>query len=156
MTIRKYLRCTRILTFLILTVLLPLVLALGQSQNQISSDRNQSNQEVIACALGGISLAMVEVEVTDKYGKAVDDLIKDDFTIYEDGVKQEMIYWKCNVGSDRRPEHPMYEMGYYTTNIRFDGAWRWIRVLVENEDERKLNVQFTPMGYYANEKLRKN
>ena len=98
---------------------------------------------------------MVNVEVTDRLGKDVTDLKKDDFIIYEDGVKQEMCYWERNVGSDRATDQAMYEVGYYPTNFRFKGEWRKIRVLVRSPDKRKLKVHFTPTGYYAKKELRK-
>lgn len=99
---------------------------------------------------------MVKVEVTDQEGKEVADLKKDDFVIFEDCVKQEMIYWRRNVGSDRATDQAMYEAGYYPPNsLFFRGEWRENRVLVRSPDKRKLKVQFTPKGYYAKKELRK-
>ena len=155
MTIRNPIRCTKTQTLLIVTVLSPLALALGQSQNQTSTDKNpKSDEQIIKCFQTYI--ATVKVAVTDRHGNEIADLTKDDFTIYEDDVKQEMCYWKRNVGSGRQADQPMYEAGYYPINSLFRGEWRKIRVLVGNKDKRKLKVQFTPQGYYANEELRKN
>jgi len=38
--------------------------------------------------------------------------------------------------------------GYYLTNDRFDGAFRYVRVTVTPKDNRKVKI-FAPLGYYA-------
>jgi hypothetical protein len=38
--------------------------------------------------------------------------------------------------------------GYYPTNDRFDGAFRYVRVTVTPKDNRKVKI-FAPLGYYA-------
>lgn len=41
-----------------------------------------------------------------------------------------------------------YTMGYYPTNEKHDGAFRYVRVTVTPKDKRKVKV-FAPLGYYA-------
>jgi len=38
--------------------------------------------------------------------------------------------------------------GYYPTNDRFDGAFRYVRVTVTPKDNHKVKI-FAPLGYYA-------
>lgn len=98
-------------------------------------------------------MAVVKVNVTDLQGKEITDLTKDDFILYEDGVKQELQYWKRNVGPDRQPDQSMYEAGYLPDTRYFIGEWRKIRVKVRKQGETKLKVQFSPNGYYAKKEL---
>jgi len=126
----------------------------AQSQEQPLDSKTKTEEQASRCFFEYV--AMVKVEVIDQHGKEVADLEKDDFVIYEDGVKQEIIYWKRNVGSDRAADQAIYEAGYYPPNSRFfRGEWRKFRVLVRSPDKRKLKVQFTPKGYYAKKELRK-
>jgi hypothetical protein len=92
-------------------------------------------------------MVMVQIEVTDRDGNDVADLTKNDFTIYEDGIKQEVQYWK-NAGPDKQNDQLRYELAYYPPGFRLDGEWRKIRAAVHRKDNEKLNVQFTPKGYY--------
>ena len=126
--------------------------SLAQSQEQPLDSKTKTEDKASSCF---VYVAMVNVDVTDRQGKEVTDLRKDDFIIYEDGVKQEMCYWKRNVGSDRATDQSMYEVGYYPTNFRFKDEWRKIRVLVRSKGKRKLRVAFSPKGYYAKQELRK-
>ena len=134
--------------------LLSLSIWSAQAQEQPTADsKKKAEDQLIKCSLGYV--ATVQVEVWDKDGKEVTDLGKDDFVLYEDGVRQEMCFWKRNVGSDRQTDEPLYEAGYYPMNNQFEGEYRKIRVLVRSKDQRKLKVQFTPKGYYAKKELRK-
>ena len=153
MKIRDSLHYAIIDNLVILTVISLSYPSFAQSQNQASVDNTKNEEQIIRCFQEYI--AMVKVEVTGQDGKEVADLRKDDFIIYEDGVKQELIFWKRNAGSDRQADQAMYEAGYYPTKFRFRGEWRKIRVLVRVKDQRKLKVQFAPKGYYAKRELRK-
>jgi VWFA-related protein len=42
----------------------------------------------------------------------------------------------------------LYTLGYYPTNEKYDGSFRYIRVRVMQKDKRKVRV-FVPLGYYA-------
>ena len=149
---RRSIRCAIIQSLLILIVLPPHIQSSAQSQKQSTVDSNtKADEQIIRCELMFVSV--VKVEVTNHHGKEVADLKKDDFIIYEDGVKQELMYWKRNVGSDSETGQAMYEAGYYPTNFRFRGEWRKVRVLVRRHDHRKLKTQFTPKGYYAKKEL---
>jgi hypothetical protein len=109
-----------------------------------------SIQSFAQCKVLGIG---VRVNVTDRQGKEIADLTKDDFIIYEDGVKQILDFWKRNAGPDRQADQPMYEVGYLPNTRHFRGEWRKIRIVVRNQDERKLKVEFTPKGYYAKKEI---
>jgi len=98
-------------------------------------------------------MAVVRVEVTDRQGKEITDLTKNDFIIYEDGVREELQYWKRNVGTNRQPDESIYEAGYLPDTRHFRGEWRKIRIEVRKQDERKLKVRYSPNGYYARKEM---
>ena len=150
MNYRRSIRFIVIGGFLSLFVLSLSSQSSSQSQNPSQEDRKIKNDDQIICR---VFEAVVRVDVTDRRGKESTDLTKDDFIIYEDGVKQELFYWKRNVGPDRPPDQPMYEAGYLPNTRHFRGEWCKVHIVVRNQDERKLRVQFAPNGYYAKKEL---
>lgn len=127
--------------------------SLAQTQEQPKADsKTKAEDQVIKCFE---YVGMVKVEVRDQHGKEVADLRKDDFILYEDGVRQPICFWRRNEGVDRQTQQAMYEAGYYPTNTRFGGEYRNIRVLVRSKGKRKLRVEFSPKGYYAKKELRR-
>src|SRR5262249_53057229 len=133
MNYRKSIRFTIIGGFLSLIVLSLSIQSSSQSQNPSQENSKIKNyDQVIIC---GVFEAVVRVNVTDRQGKEIPDLTKDDFIIYEDGVRQELQDWKRNVGPNRQPEQSMYEAGYLPNTLHFRGEWRKIRVVVRNQDE---------------------
>ena len=152
MIISKCIRCTVIQNLLALTLLSLALQGLAQSSNQPAVSNTKNNDQPSSCFE---YVVQVKVEVRDQQGREIADLTKDDFMIYEDGVKQEIFYWKRKVGPDKEADHTMYEVGYFPTNGQLRGEWRKIRVEVRNQEKKKLKVQYTPKGYYAKEGLRK-
>jgi hypothetical protein len=148
---RKSIRFTLVGGFLSLIVLSLSIQSSTQSQNPSQEDSQiKHDDQLIICRA---FLAVVRVDVIDQEGKEITDLTKDDLIIYEDGVKQELYYWKRNVGPNKKPDQSMYEAGYLPNHRHFRGEWRKIRVVVRNQEERKLGVQFAPNGYYAKKEL---
>lgn len=151
MNYRKSIHFTTIERLLGLTVLSLSIQSFAQSQIQSNEEgRIKSDDQTIICKVLTIG---VRANVTDWQGKEIADLTKDDFIIYEDGVKQELQFWKRNTGPDRQPDQPIYEAGYLPNTRHFRGEWRKIRIVVRNQDERRLKVEFTPKGYYAKKEI---
>ena len=126
----------------------------AQSQKQPSAEGNVTDdRQIIVCSFGYV--ARVKVEVRDRHWKEIKDLRKDDFTIFEDGVKQEICVWNNDAWIDRQADQAVHEVGYYPTNWHFKGELRKIRIFVRGQAKRKLYVQFSPKRYYAKEELLK-
>jgi hypothetical protein len=126
----------------------------AQSQNQSPANADAKDDgQIIRCPMGFIS--WVEINVTDRQGHEAAGLKMDDFTIYENGVKQKIDHWEANTGPERKPDQAMYEAGYYAPDYPFKGEWRKIRVVLRGHGQEKLKVTFTPKGYYARPELRK-
>ena len=126
----------------------------AQSPDQSESDNStKSKAEIIVCPT---YVTMVRVKVRDKTGKEVSDLTKDDFIVYEDGVRQPIVLWTSEDGdSDAEGIQPGYEMAYYPMKYPFDGKFRRIQVVVRPKRKDKLRVEFSPKGYYAKKELLK-
>jgi hypothetical protein len=148
---RKHFSSSIRLSLLSLTILMLSIQSFAQSQNQPTVDSNTKNEnQPTNCS---VFVVIVKVEVRNQYGEEVADLRKDDFIIYEDGVRQEIIFWRRNEGSDRRTQQALYEVGYYPINYQFEGEFRKLRISVQNKGKRKLRVEFSPKGYYAKKEL---
>ncbi len=142
---------TAILTSLI--ILSFFVGGFAQSQQTPTTDQDTKNDsQIIRCFQ---CTNFVEVEVSNREGKDVPILTKDDFIIYEDGVKQTISYWAEKEGSVTANKPGIYEICYYPSNNLFDGKFRKIRVEVRTKDKGKLRVKFSPIGYYAKKELLK-
>src|ERR1700742_1494850 len=90
----------------------------AQSQNQSPAGADtKDDEQIIRCPMGFLS--WVEINVTDRQGNEAAGLKMDDLTIYEDGVKQKLEYWKINTGPDRKPDQAMYETRYYPPDYPF-------------------------------------
>src|SRR4051794_6145226 len=106
MNYRKSIRFTIIGGFLSLIVLSFSIQSSSQSRNPPQEDSKIKNDDqVIICR---VFEAVVSIDVRDRQGKEITDLTKNDFIIYEDGVNQELYYWKRNVGPNRQPDQSMY------------------------------------------------
>ena len=125
--------------------------ASGQSLNQSPPGNNRANKSgVIACP---VYVTAVRVKVRDQTGKEVSELTKDDFFIYEDGVRQPIVFWTDEWNSDTDGKQSGYEMAYFPMKYPFDGSFRKINVVVRPKRKRKLKVEFSPKGYYAKREL---
>ena len=125
----------------------------AQSPDQSTPDANTKNKsEIIRCP---VYITVVKVKVSDQAGKEVSELTKDDFSVYEDGVKQQIVFWTSDGDTDAARIQPGYVMAYYPVNRSFEGKFRRIRVVVRAKGRAKLKAEFTPKGYYAKKELLK-
>jgi hypothetical protein len=94
-------------------------------------------------------LAIIYVKVIDRGGKEVLTLRREDFTIYEDGVRQEIESLLRNDNYIEECRQARYQLGYYPINENFDGKYRKITVTVQTKDGKKWKAQVFPKGYHA-------
>jgi hypothetical protein len=110
----------------------------AQSQDQAGTAQKATGKdEIIECP--STVLAMyIDVEVKDRKGKAVPNLSRKNFRVYEDGARQEISgFLQVGAQSDGK-----YALLVYPTNIRFDGLRRKVQVGTRGNDGRKLLVSF--------------
>jgi len=103
---------------------------------------------------------VINVSVMDSNNRPVPDLTRHDFSIAEDDTKQTIDFLargdsplKLGLAFDVSEQiiHRLknqYTMGYYPTNDKYDGSFRYVRVTVAPKDKRKVKVS-APLGYYA-------
>ena len=137
-----------------LTGLLISLLVLTSSLESFAQSQSQSKpNNRIETDFNGIScpndIITIEVKVQ---GKNVHSLVKDNFTIYEDGVEQDIRFWVNESGTD--DQEAAYALAYSPVYL-YDGKSHKIRVVARRNDKRKLKVQFSPKGYIGNEDPRK-
>jgi hypothetical protein len=150
MTNRKVFSLVATWALIGVTLLISSIQSSAQPQEQSAvGGKTKADEHVIKCFQSYI----VQVDVRDQRGRPVSDLRKDDFIVYEDGVRQELVLWKRNEGADVTTHKSMYEAGYYPMNSRFAGQFRKIRVAVRTKGNGRLKVEFSPKGYYAKKEL---
>src|SRR5687768_5969481 len=96
---RKCFSSSIALGFMSLMFLMHSTQSLAQSQKQPIVDSNTKNEDQVIKS-SFVLVVMVKVEVKNQHGEEIGDLRKDDFIIYENGVRQEICDWKRNEGSD--------------------------------------------------------
>jgi hypothetical protein len=69
-----------------------------------------------------------------------------DFTIYEDGIRQEIESLWRNDNYLEECRQARYQLGYYPINENFDGKYRKIPVTVQTKMGRSGKPRFFPKG----------
>lgn len=132
-------------TFLLLLVASAFMSPVAHPQDKAKPGTEPDEDYKVVCRYRIIS---VDVEVRDSYSIEVTDLTKDNFTIYEDGEKQELIAFKRLESLEGNQPHTRYEVAYYFNSMKPDG-YRKVRVVVQVEGKPGLKVKFSPKRYYA-------
>jgi hypothetical protein len=114
----------------------------------IGSGQTSENQVELGCRLA-VDLVYVYVEVEDESGRRLSDLNKDQFVIYEDGVKQSLEFLRQQEGVAAGKTRVRYKLGYYPTNDKQDGLFRLIQIQVLTENDNKVKGLYWPIGYFA-------
>jgi hypothetical protein len=110
----------------------------AQSQDQAGTARKETGKDEFMACPSTVLEVYIDVEVKDRRGKAVPNLSRKNFRIYEDGVPQEVsAFMQVGAQSDGK-----YTLLYYPTNIRFDGLRRKVQVGTRANEGRKLRVNF--------------
>lgn len=124
----------------------------AQPQNQSApTERIKTDPTVIFCP---VDLITIEVKVRDPHGKEASSLGRADFTVYDNGVEQQLKLWTKIEDLGMGNEDAVYAMAYTPVNL-YDGKFHVIRVVARGKNQRKLRVKsISPKGYDARELLR--
>jgi hypothetical protein len=129
-----------------LLILSPCGRSHARSQKPSTPGHTNEDSSVISCPL---YLVTVEVEVSDPRKEEASSLGRGDFTVYEDGVEQQIIFWAEAKGAGAGGVKAVYAMAYRPMII-YDGRFHKIRVVARGAGGRKLRVRLlTPKGYDA-------
>ena len=128
-----------------LFVLSAFMQSFGQSQNTSMPPRNtKSDYDIISCPT---YLLTIEVKLGQQDGAA--ELGKENFTLYDNGVRQEFSFWTRIEPSDTENKEAIYAIGFAPPVYVFDGKLHKIKIVVRNKANKKLSVQFFPARYRA-------
>jgi len=131
------------------SLLLIFIVACSPLAQSLPQQRKEGKNEDSIVVCDDTCLAIIYVKVVDGGGKEILTLRKDDFIIYEDGVKQEInsLYRSDNYKQECRQAR--YQIGYYPVNEKFDGKYRKINVVVQTKDGKNRKTHVFPKGYHA-------
>jgi hypothetical protein len=133
----------------ILIILSSFVQGLGQSQNRsMPGGGTKSDSSVISCPL-----YVITVEVRIPQQKGTSELGKENFILYDNGVRQDIRLWTRIEASGSEYKGAIYAMAYSPPVYVFDGKPHEIRVVVRSKAKNKLRIQFSPGGYHATKEL---
>jgi hypothetical protein len=110
----------------------------AQSQDQAGTAQKAADKDGIIACPSSLLEVYIDVEVKDRKGKAVPNLSRENFRVYEDGVRQEISAFR-QVGAQSDGKYTLF---YYPTNIRFDGRRRKVQVGTRANEGSKLQVSF--------------
>jgi hypothetical protein len=139
-----------ILTVMLLSAPLDHFSSSAQS-NRNSTVKEQNESSPIIC--GHTCMTIVSVRVPGKNGKKAMDLRWEDFTIYENGVKQEIYDFMRVESSEKSESQTVYKIGYVPMDEYVDGKFRKLTVKIQTKDGRKLKGQVFPKGYVAKKRI---
>jgi len=123
-------------------------LALPQAQTG-SRQEEEADDDVLPVT----PVVMVRVAVSDRRGKALVDLRKGDFAVYENGVRRQIILVERGTSEAAGLGANQY-LVVYAFKGRRDGAYRKIRVVVLKRRGSGLKVKSSPEGFFARERSR--
>jgi hypothetical protein len=148
MRLTKRINCCAITCFLIFTLCTLTNTGFAQS---VELAKSKYNDVICACAY---SIA-VGINLLQKPREEPNNVNKDSFKIYEDGVLQEIEYFFVNDDEVTKKIGYRYKIGYASTNSKMDGSFRKIRVTFKMKRMRMIKVQLSSKGYFALEENRK-
>ena len=92
----------------------------GTPQSDLKSTIKEQNEtSPIIC--GSTCMTIFSVRVSDKNGKKTTDLRWTDFTIYENGVTQEIYDFRRVESSEKKGSQAVYKLGYVPMDEYVDG-----------------------------------
>src|SRR4029077_10232668 len=134
-----FLACRVCIAIASMLALSPTAVSFTGLRNQSTSETKQSEPGLTRCP---VFVVLVKIDVTDTNGDQVTDLLKENFTVSEDRVRQQLAYFRLYDDSEKQKHESRYELGYYPTNGEFDGSARRIQVQVNAEARGKLSVHY--------------
>ena len=141
---RKLCRGTRLAVGLLILALCAQIHA--QPRNQ-SAPAEPVIQTAHADRFCPVYLITVEVKVIDPRGEEASSLGKDGFTVYDNGVEQQISMWVKLGGSSKAGGEAVYALGYSPTHL-YEGKPHRIRVVARGKNRRKLKAKvLSPASY---------
>jgi len=119
----------------------------AQSQDQAGTAQKAPGKDEFYACPSTVLEVYIDVEVKDRKGKPVPNLSRENFRVYEDGVRQEISAFR-QVGEQSDGKYILF---YLPTNIRFDGLRRKVQVGTRANEGRRLRVSFQLMPDPNNE-----
>jgi hypothetical protein len=134
------------------------------AQSQSKSEKAAKESDIIACRF---TVLFVEVEfvVKDQAGNDVANLRAKNFSVYEDGIEQQIDAWHRIEGSS----YVKHKLRYIPADDVFDGKNHFVRILVRTDDDRnvsvlgsirldlmdgiKVDAKVSPFGFYSIKRL---
>ena len=126
------------------------LLLLNPTSNQLYI-KEQNAPSPIIC--GYTCMTVISVRVQGRNGKKATDLRRADFTIYENGVKQEIYDFMRVESSKKSGSQTVYKIGYVPMDEYVDGKFRKLTVNIQTKDGRRLKGQVFPKGYVAQKRI---
>jgi len=94
-------------------------------------------------------VVQIEVEVSGSRKGEAASLGRGDFTVYEQGVEQPIIFWVKTKDTGAGGGKAVYAIAYRPL-VMYDGKFHMIRVVARGAGGGKLKVtSLTPKGYHA-------
>jgi len=138
----------------ILTVMLlsaPLAHFSSSAHSDLKSTiKEQNDSSPIICDY--TCMTIISVIVPGKNVKKATGLRRADFTIYENGVKQEIDFMRVE-RSEKSGSQTVYKIGYVPTDEYVDGKFRKLTVKIQTKDGRRLKGQVFPKGYVSKKRV---
>jgi hypothetical protein len=119
-------------------------------QDQTGSRQEESVDDDV---LPMTPVVMVRVEVSDRRGKAVAGLREEDFAVYENGVRRQVVFVERGPSEATGLGTHQYRVAYILKGKR-DGGYRRIRVALPKRIRSGLKVKSYPDGFFARERGR--
>lgn len=132
---------------MLLSFCIPIFGQVPQAEKQSSSGRRVDDPQLVLCR---VTLVMVDIEVRDGYLWPVSDLTHKDFSVFEDGKEQEIVYFRQKDEPNTENGQGQYEIAYYPPSN--DGEFKKVRVRFRdatNAKDKGLRLVYSPKGYYA-------
>ena len=121
----------------------------GHSQNRsIPAGDTKSDSSVISCPLD-----VITIEVRIRNQKGASNLSRENFIVYDNGVRQDIRLWTRIEGSGSEDNEAIYALAYASPVYVPDGKLHKIRVVVRDSAKKKLSVQIAPRDYKATKEL---
>ncbi|HLF83258.1 MAG TPA: hypothetical protein VI837_03695 [Blastocatellia bacterium] len=130
-----------------LSLCIPIFGQAARADNKSSSVRDAEDQPLIVCR---VTLVMIDIDVRDGYLWPVSDLTHKDFSVFEDGKEQPIVFFGQKNVPNTGDSQGQYEIGYYPPSR--DGEFKKVRVRFRAAKEAKdkgLRLTYYPKGYYA-------
>jgi hypothetical protein len=131
----------------LLSISIPIFGQVPKPDKNSSQSRQGDDEQLIVCRW---PLVVLDVEVRDAYLRPISNLTHMDFSVFEDGIKQKIDYFRQKNVANTEEMAGQYEIAYYPPSR--DGEYKRVQVKLRDDNtakDNRLKVINTPKGYYA-------